>query len=125
VPSTVPVVLAPLPMRSLAITLFLLLASSAVADVGPRPPACTVPAACVTCTTGLDTSPDGGDGCAAGALDAGLRLADCTDHYGLTLKSYYCPASTPAYRSCGCGAAEGLAAVALLGLFPLLRRRSR
>lgn len=96
-----------------------LLATAALADVGPRPPPCSVPGECVTCTrNGSETSTPCGDA----AVDAGLVRSACTDRQGAVFSEYYCPADKPATRLCGCSSTEALGAVALLAL--LRRRRS-
>lgn len=104
-----------------ALLVLSLFASSALADVGPRPPPCSVPTACVTC---VNNAGDADAGCAAGALDAGLVLSECSDRSGSVLSSYYCPKDQPAVRSCGCATVD-VVGLAGLGVFlpRLLRRR--
>ena len=103
----------------------LLLAPLAVADVGPAPPKCTVPAGCTTCVVNLGT-PDSGTDCIAGAADAGLVDSACFDRSGASVSHYYCPPATPATRpGCGCTAIDPLALGAFFVLAPLLRRRAR
>lgn len=94
-----------------------ILSTAALADVGPRPPPCSVPSGCVTCVrNGGETATPCGDE----AIDAGLVRSDCSDRSGAVFTEYYCPPSTPATRFCGCSSTEVLGAIALLAL---LRRR--
>lgn len=106
----------------LALLACCVLASVALADVGPRPPPCVVPSACVTCVNSAGSS-DGG--CEAGAADAGLLLSECSDRTGSQLSTYYCPRDQPAVRSCGCATLD-VVGLAGLGVFlPRLLRRRR
>lgn len=101
--------------------LLTLLPGVALADVGPKPPPCNVPAGCTTCLT-LFGDPDGGVQCGLAARDAGLVLSDCADRVGASEKEYYCPPGMPArQRPCGCDAGAG--AGALVAALVLSRRR--
>ncbi|MBX7098267.1 MAG: hypothetical protein K1X89_11185 [Myxococcaceae bacterium] len=103
--------------------LLALLPGVALADVGPKPPPCNVPAACTTCWT-LFGDPDAGVQCGLAARDAGLVLSDCADRVGASEKTYYCPPGMPAtQRPCGCDAGAG--ATALGAVLVLLWRRAR
>ena len=98
--------------------LSLLLAAPALADVGPRPPPCSVPEGCVSCVS-MGGDPTVAD-CRSGALAKGLVRSDCSDRRGAELTEYFCPANTPA-RRCGCGATD--AAVWAVAAVLMLRRR--
>lgn len=111
-------------MKKLAV-LCALFAVPALADVGPKPPACTVPATCVSCETTV-SEPDAGSDCRAGAADAGMTKSDCSDSSGAYVTEYYCPSGVTATRpSCGCSAVDAPFALGLLGLVSALRRRVR
>ena len=93
----------------------LLVGSTAFADVGPRPPKCTVPVECLTCVA-TGQADAGYEACLANAADAGLSKSECNDRSGSWLTTYYCPPGKEASRGCGCSSAEGLFAFAALVL---------
>jgi uncharacterized protein (TIGR03382 family) len=108
-------------MKTLLAACFLV-AAPALADVGPRPPSCTVPASCVSCTTSV-SEPDAGADCRSGAADAGLSRSDCTDSAGAFVTEHFCPKGVTASRpGCGCSAVD---APSLLALLALVSRRQR
>ena len=91
--------------------LVLFISSIALADVGPRPPRCSVPEGCVTCS--------GEPECSAQAVDAGLIESECSDRSGSVEYSYFCPKGKTATRGCSSVDVMGMSALGLL----LLRRR--
>lgn len=99
--------------------LLLLVASAAVADVGPRPPKCNVPEGCVTC--GVDLGSADPNQCSAQAVDAGLSESECSDRTGAFEQRYFCPKGKSATRGCSSVDVLGLSALAAL----LLRRHRR
>lgn len=109
-------------MRGALVTL--LLSSWALADVGPRPAACTVPASCQRCSVAL--SGDAGVDCVLSANDAGLLLSGCTDRAGSIEQQYFCPPGVTATRPTtpmGCQLMPGAALVAVAAVVALRRRR--
>lgn len=108
-------------MTKLGITAVLVLAASALADVGPRPPPCNIAGkSCTTCTVNAGDPPGA---CELGAQDAGLVAADCSDRTGAVLQYYYCPKGTTlTHSSCASVPLELVPCGALVLL--LLRRRS-
>lgn len=110
-------------MRALVVVA-LLGAGSALADVGPRPPKCVVPAECVTCGRSLADADSGVD-CRVAALDAGLSLSSCTDQSGVGLSEYYCPKGKQAVRGCGCAGVDGGLLVGAAAVLTAWRRRGR
>lgn len=95
-----------------------------LSDVGPKPPPCNVEGKGCTSCVSLAGQSDGG--CEAFALDAGLKLSDCSDRSGSQLTSYYCPAGvTLSHGSCGCASAPLGAALLVLALIGARRARGR
>lgn len=119
------------PMGRMIAVGLLMLASTSLGDYPPPSPNCTVPSACVTCTSRRSTDAGVFAACVADALDAGLQLSDCYDFTGsaastwgtTSVSNYYCPAGISAYRGCGCTTGEGTAAATGLAFLALLRRR--
>ncbi|MBX7098265.1 MAG: hypothetical protein K1X89_11175 [Myxococcaceae bacterium] len=105
----------------------LLAATAALADVpSPDRRGCLVPASCTTCS---DTpgDRDAGAQCALQALDAGLRLASCTETSASVSRSYYCPPGVQVTSTGGggCSAAPAGAALFALAAGVTARRRGR
>lgn len=107
-------------MRALVLVLTMV-AGVAVADVGPAPPRCVVPGACVTCR--VRTGMESGDPCVVDALDGGLVKQQCSDKLGADTALHYCPSGTTATKP-GCTSAPGLVGVALVAWSLARRRRS-
>jgi hypothetical protein len=99
-----------------------LVAMLALADVGPRPAPCNSEGK--GCTACESNTPDSDGGCDAAALDAGLKLSDCSDRSGSVLTSYYCPPGvTLTHPGCGGCSSAPLGAL-LLGALTFRARRS-
>ncbi|MBX7098266.1 MAG: hypothetical protein K1X89_11180 [Myxococcaceae bacterium] len=103
--------------------LLALLPAVALADVGPRPSRCDVPATCATCAMHLGAV-DAGSDCAAAAEGKGLIKVECQDRSGAVLATYYCPPGTEVGRkTCSVGGGGALALFAAVVLRRLRPRR--